>query len=243
MAVAARILFQIVLMVLLSGIVVFQRANLHKELLTAAPLDLSNALHRLLRLVVGVVNAGLVLASDVIALPVLYCRVDDIEVSQQQGIQAHLLRVVLHPHSLSEAGVPLTDRPVVGICLAGAIGVAALSIQDAWNGLHQLFYAPKAAACQIDDVFRVIHMHTFLTGQIGGLSSQFRSLGFPFWGHLFLLGGAAAQQQRRSKQKGQYAPTHGVVLLSEEADPFVSPDRRQEPGRCAFAAFPPASFP
>ena len=86
MAVASRILLQIVLMVLLGGIVVLEGADLHKELPAAPPLNLRDALHRFLRAFVGVVDTGLVLAAHVVALPVLHRGVNDVEVGQQQGV-------------------------------------------------------------------------------------------------------------------------------------------------------------
>ena len=63
-AIAVRILFQIILMVFLGGVVVFQRPDLHEEFLAAPPLNLRDALYGLPRPVVGIVDAGLVLASD-----------------------------------------------------------------------------------------------------------------------------------------------------------------------------------
>ena len=78
-AVAVRVLFEVVLVVFLGGIEVFERAGLHEELFNASPLDLRDALHRFLRAFVGEVNAGLVLAAAVVALPVLHRGVDDIE--------------------------------------------------------------------------------------------------------------------------------------------------------------------
>ena len=71
-------------MVFLGGIEVFERADLHEEFFAAAALDLRDALHRLSRAFVGEVNAGLVLAAAVVALPVLHRGVDDIEVGQQR---------------------------------------------------------------------------------------------------------------------------------------------------------------
>ena len=71
-------------MVFLGGIEVFERADLHEEFFAAAALDLCDALHRLSRAFVGEVNAGLVLAAAVVALPVLHRGVDDIEVGQQR---------------------------------------------------------------------------------------------------------------------------------------------------------------
>ena len=162
MAVAVWVLFEVVLVVFLGGIEVFERADLHEEFLAAASLDLRDALHRLSGTFVGVVDAGLVLAAAVVALPVLYRGVDHIEVGQQQRVKAHLLGVVFHPHGLPKAGLSLADGLVIGVRLAGAVGVAALGVGNAGDGLHQLFHAPEAAACQIDDIVFGIHIGDLL---------------------------------------------------------------------------------
>ncbi len=99
--------------------------------------------------------------------------VDDVEVSQQQRVKAHLFGVVLHPHGLPEAGVPPADGLVVGVRLAGSVGVAALGVKNAGNGLHELFHAPKAAARQINNVFCVIHMCARLAGDRRRLFGHF----------------------------------------------------------------------
>ena len=167
--------------------------------------------------------------APVVALPVLHRGVDHIEVGQQQGIETHLSGVILHPHGLPKAGLALADGLVIGVRLAGAVGIAALGIDDAGDGLHQLFHAPEAAARQIYDIFRGIHIHASFTGHIRGLSGHF--LLVRFLRHIFLPGSAAAQQQYRGEQKQQYSPIHGVSLLSEKINSFVSPYRRQEPDR------------
>ena len=228
-AVAVRILFEVVLVVFLGGIVILERADLHEKFLAAAALDLRDALYRFSRAFVGVVDAGLVLTAPVVALLVLHRGVDDIEVGQQQRVEAHLPGVVFHPHGLPKAGLSLADGLVIGVRLAGAVGVAALGVDDAGDGLHQLFHSPEAAARQIYDIFRGIHIHASFTGHIRGLSGHF--LLVRFLRHIFLPGSAAAQQQYRGEQKRQYSPIHGVSLLSEKINSFVSPYRRQEPGR------------
>ncbi len=78
MAVAARIFLQIILVVCFGGIVVFQRSVSTEKPFTTSPLDFGDAFHRFPRAVVGVVNAGLVLTSDVVSLPVLHRGVDDV---------------------------------------------------------------------------------------------------------------------------------------------------------------------
>ena len=229
MAVAARIFLQIILVVCFSGIVVFQRSDLHGEPFTASPLDFGDAFHRFPRAVAGVVNAGLVLASDVVSLPVFHCGVDDVEVSQQQRVKAHLFGVVFHPHGLPEAGVPPADGLVVGVRLAGSVGVAALGVKNAGNGLHELFHAPKAAARQINNVFCGIHMCARIAGDRRRLFVHFLLFRFPR--RVLLPGGTSAQRQHHGKQKRPYAPIHGVFLPSEGIFPSVSPCRRQWPDR------------
>ena len=51
--------------------------------------------------------SSLILAAPVVALPVLYRGVDDIEVGQQQRVEAHLPGVVFHSHGLPKAGSPM----------------------------------------------------------------------------------------------------------------------------------------
>ena len=210
MAVAVRILFEVVLVIFLGGIVVFERADLHEEFLAAAALDLRDALHRLSRAFVGEVNAGLVLAAAVVALPVLHRGVDDIEVSQQQRVEAHLLGVVFHPHGLPKAGLSLADGLVIGVRLAGAVGVAALGVDNAGDGLHQLFHAPEAAARQIDDIVCGIHIGDLLVGPVKSRSVHVCFLSALFLRHSLLLGGAAAEQQHRGEKQCQYASIHRV---------------------------------
>ena len=51
--------------------------------------------------------SSLILAAPVVALSVFNRWVDDIEVGQQQGVEAHLPGVILHPHGLPKAGSPM----------------------------------------------------------------------------------------------------------------------------------------
>ena len=59
-AVAVWILFEVVLVVFLGGIVVFERADLHKELFAATALDPGDALDRFPGGFIGEVDAGLI---------------------------------------------------------------------------------------------------------------------------------------------------------------------------------------
>ena len=158
MAIAARVLFEVVLVVFLGREEVYQRANLHVEFPAAAPLDSRYSLHRLLCRVVRVIDAGLVLRAPVVPLPVFHGGVYDVEIGQQQRVKAHLLRVVLDPHRLAKARLAGADGLVIGILRAGAVCVAALRVYDARYRLHQLLQPPEAASGQVNDVFSCIHM-------------------------------------------------------------------------------------
>ena len=80
---------------------------------------------------------------------------------------------------------------------------------DEEDTIDQIVNAPEAAARQIYDIFRGIHIHASFTGHIRGLSGHF--LLVRFLRHIFLPGSAAAQQQYRGEQKRQYSPIHGVT--------------------------------
>ena len=210
MAVAVRILFEVVLVVFLGGKEVFERADLHEEFLAAASLDLRDALHRLSRAFVGVVDAGLVLAAPVVALPVLHRGVDDIEIGQQQRVKAHLLGVILHAHCFPKAGLSLADGLVIGIRLAGAVGIAALGVDNTGDGLHQLFHSPEAASRQIDDIVFGIHIDDLLVGPVKSRSVHVCVLSALFLRHILLSDSAAAEQQHRGEKQCQYASIHRV---------------------------------
>ena len=197
-------------MVFLGGIVILERADLHEEFLAAAALDLRDTLHRLSRAFVGEVNAGLVLAAAVVALPVLHRGVDDIEVGQQQRVKAHLLGVILHAHRFPKAGLSLADGLVIGVRLAGAVGIAALGVDNAGDGLHQLFHAPEAAARQIDDIVCGIHIGDLLVGPVKSQSVHVCFQSALFLWHILLPDSAAAQQQHRGEKQCQYASIHRV---------------------------------
>ena len=82
MTVAAGVLFQIVLMVFLRRIKVYQRANLYEKGLAAAALNGGDALDRFLGPFIGIIDASLILAAPVVALPVLHRGINDVEISQ-----------------------------------------------------------------------------------------------------------------------------------------------------------------
>ena len=73
-------------MIFLCRIVVQQGPDLHIEIRIAASFQFCDPLHGFFCRIIGVVNAGLVLGADVIALSVLHCWINHIEVGQQQSI-------------------------------------------------------------------------------------------------------------------------------------------------------------
>ena len=228
-------------MIFLGGIVVLERADLHEEFLAAAALDLRDTLHRLSGAFVCEVNAGLVLAAAVVALPVLHRGVDDIEVGQQQRVEAHLLGVVFHPHGLPKAGLSLADGLVIGVRLAGAVGIAALGVDNAGDGLHQLFHAPEAAARQIDDIVCGIHIGDLLVGPVKCRSVHVCFLSALFLRHSLLPGGAAAQQQHRGEKHGQYTSIHRVSSfrgIRTHSDPSLSCSSLRSGRRTVYSSDP-----
>ncbi len=162
MAVAVRVILKIILVIFLGGKEVYKRSYFHKELLAPTFFDRRDALYRLFRRVACVIDSGLILRADIVALPVFDCGINDIEVSEQKCVETHLVRIVFHANRLPEAGFPFADCLVIGVFLAGAVRVAALCVDDSRDRLHQLFHAPKTAAREIDDVFGRLRFHTAL---------------------------------------------------------------------------------
>ena len=148
MTIAPRVFIQIVLMILLRRIKVFQRADLHQKGMGSARFYGGDPLHRPSRLFIGIINARLILTAHIIPLPVFYGGVNDIKIRQQQCVQADLPGVIGHLHGLTKAGVSGADSLITR--LPRPVGIAALGVYHAGYGLHQLLHAPKATAGQID---------------------------------------------------------------------------------------------
>ena len=94
MAVAAGVLFQIPLVVLLGGVKILQRFQLHGEPGHRRRFQRGNLEDGALIRPVRPVDPGLVLAAEVRPLPVGRLRVDDGEKSKSQMLQGGLFRVV-----------------------------------------------------------------------------------------------------------------------------------------------------
>ena len=71
-------------------------------------------------------------------------------------------------------------------------------------------HAPEAAARQIDDIFRGIHIGDLLVGPVKSRSVHVCFLSALFLRHSLLPDSAAAEQQHRGEKKGQYASIHRV---------------------------------
>ena len=173
MAVSKRILFQIILVILLSGIKVYERSYLNKKLFAASSFYFSYPFNGLLCCVIGIINTGLILCASVITLSVFDRRVDNIKVGQQQSIKAYLLGIILHTYRFSESCISFTYLLIIGVSLTSSIGVAALSVNNSWYWLHKIFHPPEAAAGQVYHIFCCIHIHALLIFHFYSISSWF----------------------------------------------------------------------
>ena len=153
MAVTAGVLLEIILMIFLRRIEINQRPYLNKEIFASAALYLGNALHCLSCVFVRVVNACLILAAHIVPLSVFNRRINNIEVRKQQCVEADLFGVIFDSYRLSKARTARAHLFVVGIGLAGAVGIAAARVDNSGDRLHKLFNAPKATARKEDNIF------------------------------------------------------------------------------------------
>mgnify|MGYP000868489252 CR=1 FL=1 len=111
----------------------------------------------------------------------------------------------------------------------------------AGDGLHQLFHAPEAAARQIDDIFRGIHIGDLLVGPVKSLSAHVCFLSALFLRHSLLPGSAAAQQQRRGEKQGQYTSIHRVSSfrgIRTHSDPSLSCSSLRSGRRTVYSSDP-----
>ena len=91
--------------------------------------------------------SSLILAAPVVALSVFNRWVDDIEVGQQQGVEAHLPGVILHPHGLPKAGSPMfVSCPLFSFDTVCRPAVQPLSsstaVSRSGNTLRYMVYPP-----------------------------------------------------------------------------------------------------
>ena len=106
MAVAVRILDQVILMILLGLEELFERFDLDSDLLVVFFLFRGDPRLDCGKIGgIGVVNAGAVLRADVVPLPVSADRVDDPEVMAKELVEADPARVVGHFDGLRVSAV------------------------------------------------------------------------------------------------------------------------------------------
>ena len=60
--------------------------------------DSSDTFDGFLCFIVGIINAGLILCSFIVALPVGDCRIDHIKICQKQCVETHFFGIVFYTH-------------------------------------------------------------------------------------------------------------------------------------------------
>ena len=204
MAIAAGVHYQIILMILLCGIVVDQRADLHGKDFAAALFHFRNAFYCFLRFFIGVIDPCLILTANVMSLFVFYSGIYHMEICHQQCIQTYLLRIIFHPYCFPEACQAGAYGSVVGIFRAGAVGIAAFGIDHTGDGLHQLFNTPETSAGQVNNIFRLFgKIHGFLRSRV--------------WSRRF---GTACQACCRQKQQERPESTKNSFFICHRTSSF-----------------------
>ena len=149
MAVAAGVLRQIALMVCHGRPERRQLGRLDGHRLAYLARELGQvAFHQERAGVVGPVDAGAVLGTAVVALPVHRRGVDSAEERLQEQAQLDHLGVIRHAHAFRGPGLAGADVFIgrVGYC---AVGIADLRLHDAGQLLQVRLGAPEASAGQI----------------------------------------------------------------------------------------------
>ncbi len=114
----------------------------------------------------------------------------------------------------------------------GGPAAAALGVDNAGDGLHQLFHAPEAAARQIDDIVFGIHIGDLLVGPVKSRSVHVCFLSALFLRHSLLPDSAAAEQQHRGEKQCQYASIYHVSSFQGNQDSLRPFERH---GQCSGA--------
>lgn len=155
-AIAAGVVFKVILVIAFRRIEVQKRPDFHMEGLGAAFFDFSDAQDRFLCLFVCVIHARLILRAHVVSLTVFDRRVNHVEVGKQKRVKAHLFRVILHAHGFAKARASGKNFLVICVFCAVSVGIAAFGIDYAGDGSEQVLNAPEATARKIDDVFLLV---------------------------------------------------------------------------------------
>ena len=124
MAVSAGVIVEIVLMIVLGRIKIFERLHLHhNRTMMKLCLGFDFRHYSVALSDIGVIYAGPVLCAAVVALSVERCRVDGHKVKLNQKRQVNAVFIINHPHSLGSSGFAGTYLLISRVCNP-AVGVA-----------------------------------------------------------------------------------------------------------------------
>lgn len=150
MAIASGVLVEIVLMILLGGIEINERARLDSYL---SGCRCGKLMQRLLdyRTVggVGIIDSGTVLRSTVVSLPVDRCGVYSAVIKPEKGFQRNSFRIVGNFHGFGSAGFAGAYIAIGGVGHR-AVGIAYLSRDNTRNKGEKMLGAPEASSGEID---------------------------------------------------------------------------------------------
>ena len=153
MTIACRILIKIVLMIVLSGIEVFQRKHFHHY---RGLVLCSQCIHSLTDDgqigSIGVVNACAVLRAMVSPLTVQTCGVDGFEIELEQELQSQYVCIIDHMHRFCSVSVSCADLLIRGM-RKRTVGITRFSVLHSPNLLQEMFCSPKASPGKIDFSF------------------------------------------------------------------------------------------
>ena len=149
MAVAAGVLLEVLLVVLLGGEEVMKGQQLYfKGRAHLGGLGVEGGLKGRQLIRVRVVDAGPILDTLVLPLFVEGQGVDDQKEEVQEPVQGHPLLIIIDADRLGVAAVA-ADLPIGG-GFVGAVGVAHLGGSDPLELIEKFLQAPETAACQVD---------------------------------------------------------------------------------------------
>lgn len=195
MAIAAQILFQIILVIVLGGVEILQRFHFDDGRASKIFRHLSHDLAESLFLLAGPrarrveIKAGAVLATLVVSLSIEGEGVDDIEIEPGHGGQGHTGRVENHFNRFHRVGGPGTDLLIGRVGHLG-LGVTDLGGQDPVDPSQVFLHPPETASSYVDGLpaclvlglighdapFRSFPQHSEAEGirkaSLGGVSRQ-----------------------------------------------------------------------
>ena len=149
MAVARRVLVQVILVIILGIVEVFQWQHLHLQRSVVAFGHLRHFClddGQVVR--VGVIDARAVLCAHVVALSVKRSGVNRLEIELQQQRKRQAFGVVCHAYSLGKARFVCANLLVRGV-LAMSVGISRLRVGYAVDLFQKVFCTPEASAGQV----------------------------------------------------------------------------------------------